>query len=155
MSVKITDTDRGYKRLLTRLRTASGRATVNVGIMGKEASATKQGGGLTNVQVATFHEFGAGDVPERSFIRAGVDENQQKIILLQAKLAKGVVQGKLTTKKALEILGLEVQNLIQRKIESNIAPPLKQATIDRKRSDVALVDTGQLKNSVTFKVVNL
>ena len=149
-NVRIRDKDRGYKRLLRRLRDSTGRRVVNVGIMGKEAAAPRDGG-VTNVQVATFHEFGIG-VPERSFIRAGVDENRRQIAVLQTRLAKGVVQGKLTQTKALEILGLDVRGKMQRKIESNIPPRLKQATIDRKGSSVALIDTGQLVNSITFEV---
>ena len=48
--------------------------------------------------------------------------------------------------KGLQILGLDVVSKIQRYIESGIPPELQS------RKGTPLIDTGQLINSITFKV---
>lgn len=125
---------------------------LTVGIQGPEAEAIHADSDVRTVDVATFHEFGTSRVPERSFIRATVDEKEDEIRKLQKRVANGVKQGKLTEEKALELLGLKVQGDMVARVRANIPPPLKPQTIKRKGSSVALIDSGQLVQAITFKV---
>lgn len=152
--VRIRDTDRGYRKLMQRLRREAKRKhIVRVGVMGPEGQQEHKGSGTTVVEVASYHEFGRG-VPERSFIRSTVDENEPKYRGLLRRIGVGIVQGKVTAKKGLNILGLQIVSDIQGKIESNIPPKLHPSTVAQKGSSVALIDTGQLKNSVVHQVVS-
>lgn len=151
--MKIRDRDNGYRELMRRLTRADlKRKHVAVGVLGQEAAASR--GGITNVEVATIHEFGSPDagIPERSFIRAGVDENRITIAKTQVKVAEAYVRGKIDADQALSLIGERVRGLIQKRISSNIPPALKPATIARKGSSVALIDTGQLRQSITYEV---
>ncbi len=151
MSVKISDKDKGYKKLLDAAAKAK-HGTVDVGVLaGKGDEASKTSPGLTVMDVATFNEFGLG-VPERSFIRGYVDENEQAIRNDIKKLALLIMKGEKTTEEALELLGLKTVGGIQKRISAGIDPPNATSTVRRKGSSKPLIDTGQLRSSITHRV---
>ncbi len=49
-------------------------------------------------------------------------------------------------------IGMQIENAIREKILSNVPPPLKEATIKRKRSSVTLIDTGQMLASISHQI---
>lgn len=146
------DVDKGARKLVTELR-ALETDHVRVGIQGKEASAEHVGGGGSMVAIATYQEFGTATIPERSFIRATVDENAEEIGRLQKRLVELIAKGKITRPKALELLGQKIVALVQKRIRDRIPPPLTPETVQRKGSSVPLIDKGQLVQSITFRVV--
>jgi phage gpG-like protein len=154
-SAKFTDTDLGADALARWMREA-GRKTVRVGVLSDSPKKDKDGEetGISLVEVAAVHEFGApsANVPQRSFIRATADAQAGEIQRLEEVLGAQMIDGILTEDKALGLLGSKVAAMMQARITSNIPPPLKAETVDRKGSSVALVDTGQLKASITFAV---
>jgi hypothetical protein len=123
-----------------------------VGVHDSEGAEIDGKGPLTILQVATVHEYGLGNCPERSFIRSWADEKQSEHIDTLRKIAVAVAKGTFSAQTGLERAGNLFVAEVQAKISSNIAPPLKKATSDRKHSTVALVDTGQMKASIRFKV---
>jgi len=131
------------------------RPTIRVGVMGSKAAESKsvRGGGqsdTTVIDVATKHEFGIG-VPKRSFIADWADESEPEARRRLRKAAERIATvGDLD--KEINRFGLWAQGSIVQRITSRIDPPLSQATVDRKGSDVPLVDTGQLKSSITYDV---
>lgn len=155
MTAKFTDTDLGADALARWMRDA-GRKSVRVGVLSDSPKEEKDGatGALSLIEVAAVHEFGApsANVPQRSFIRATADAQAGEIQRLEEVLGAQVIDGILTEDKALGLLGSKVAAMMQARITSNIPPPLKAETVDRKGSSVALVDTGQLKASITFAV---
>ncbi len=151
MSVKISDTDKGFAKLLAEAAKAK-KGTVDVGILAKEgAESSSTNPKLTVYEIATFNEFGLG-VPERSFIRGYVDDKEQAIRDDIKKLALLVVQGKKTTEEALDLLGLKVVGGMQKRISDGILPANAPSTIARKGSSKPLIDTGQLRSSITHRV---
>ena len=117
----------------------------------EEKSESKTGTDLTVAQVATFHEFGTEFIPERSFIRSTVAENRANINSLIESLKPAILMG--TSLKALATVGEFVQTLIKKKIQTGGDwPPLKSSTIRAKGSSKALVDTGQMLNSIRYVV---
>ena len=118
----------------------------------KAAKANASANSLTVLDVGTIHEFGLGNVPERSFIRGWADENKEKNAKTISLLMRSVAQGKRTAEDAANIIGLRFVGEIQRRMRDRIPPPLKPATIARKGSDVPLIDTGQLRSSIQYKV---
>jgi len=155
MSGRVTDTDRGAKALLRRASELAARRHVRVGILADEPKKEHAGenAGVTLLEVAAAHEFGVpGHIPQRSFIRATVDEKREEITALQVKLARLALAGKLTVDAALDQLGAKVAGMCQNRIAEGLEPALAQETIDRKGSSTPLVDTGQLRSSITWKV---
>lgn len=144
--ISISDRDRGWKRFKRSWRQASG-LKAKVGIQNQEAAADH--GGIRNVELAAIHEFGAG-VPERSFVRATVDRERSQIIRLLDRV--GRAQGA-DIRRKLGLLGLKVRGLMIRTIDQSIGiEPNAPSTIARKGSSRPLIDTGQLKNSITSVV---
>lgn len=91
-------------------------------------------------------------IPERSFIRSTIDKNASNYRKLINRLAGEVYGAKLTTMRALDLLGLKVVSDMQRTIRAGIAPPNKPATIRRKGSSKPLIDSGVLLKSLKHKV---
>lgn len=162
MTARVTDNDRGASKMLASMR-ALGKARVRVGVL---ADAPKKTGTRTGkrgrqiqqaatlAEVAAAHEFGTATIPQRSFIRATVDLKAGEIAAEQEKLAAQVVDSKITPEVAMERLGAAVQGMVQTRIaEEGIGPALAPATVARKGSDKQLVDTGQLRSSVTYQVL--
>jgi len=145
MGVTVRERDRGADALMRRMRQ---QANVRVGVMGQEASAG-HAGGLTVVDVASFHEFGLGHNPPRSFIAGYVDENKATIEKRIRKAAELIAKGA-DVKQTLDRFGLLLVGEIQERMVS-LPPPLKPETIRRKGSSATLIDTGQLRSSVTHE----
>ena len=100
-------------------------------------------------EVAIYHEFGTVHIPSRAFVRPSFDENISENDRLRDKLYKKIVDGKMTTKQALGLIGEFNVGKMKRKIRSIKSPPLKPATIRRKKgAKQPLIDTAQMINSV-------
>ncbi len=146
-SVKVRDT--GLRKYRERAERLSRGKSVTVGVHGDA------GGGYETISVlelAAIHEFGLGNSPERSFIRAWVEENKDEIQQMIARMGEAIQAGKLAEGQALEQLGLWAQGNIQARISQGIPPPNAPSTAAAKDSSTPLVDTGQLKSSITYKV---
>jgi hypothetical protein len=141
--VDIRDEDHGYRDLLERYKHIKG--AVNVGV---DAVPHMPTGQMTD-EIGAFHEFGNG-VPERSFLRAWVDENQQAI---QEKLTDlgltYLLDGEIN---AWQIpFGQWAVKEIKNRIAHEIPPPLAPKTIARKQgsgAQVPLIDTNQLMRAI-------
>lgn len=109
---------------------------------------------MTLIEVAIANEFGTDTIPERSFLRGWVDENQERIVAFIASFAEPIVEGKLTPQQAMHQIGLWAQGQIQERIAARIPPPNSAVTVANKGSDVPLIDTGQLRASISYKVTD-
>lgn len=107
----------------------------------------------TIAEVGSFHEFGLG-VPQRSFIRGWADENEAENREALRKIGKAVTNGKLPggPKQGLERFGLLAVGGIQKRMAEGIEPALAESTVAAKGSSVALINSGQLRSSITSKV---
>lgn len=165
VSVKITD-----KRSAKDWRKVFGKrgAIVKVGVLdSKGGSAQAEGSTISVSELAAIHEFGLGRAPERSFIRSYFDLASQELIGIAAKLmaqaiAAGVKSGAGVTESVqraiLTKLGLYASNKIKERIgKGEIEPPLDRKTIlkktrNGKKGNIPLIDTGQLRSSITYEV---
>lgn len=125
---------------------------ITIGVHGDDGAKQHGDEGITVADVATWMEFGTRTVPQRSFIRGWVDENQTFIRDTLQKQFAAVATGKRTAGVAAERCALAFEGAVKQRISRNIPPPLAPATIARKGSSVALIDTGQLRNAVRGKV---
>ncbi len=142
--------DLGAQRLVTTVTDKTPRV-VDVGIIGDTAGAATPDG-MTVGALAEIHEFGLG-VPQRSFLRAWADADRAKIDKAWGALLRKVLKSDLTLDQALEQFGLWAQGQAQAFIaDGRVQPPLDQHTIDAKGSSTPLIDTGQLRSSITYEV---
>lgn len=157
----VKDTDIGYKSLMQRLTELS-KKEVAVGV---PASTTAKDG-VSLALIAAVHEFGTiinmpgrgeGEgysitIPQRSFLRSTLQDNQELIKKLADDLAKQVIKNKLSPTDALNRLGHAVVGLVQKKIQTGNFVPNAPSTIRKKKSSRPLIDTGHLRQSITHKV---
>lgn len=150
-SMQIIDTDKGFKRIEREISRSFSSPHVVVGIYGNKASAIHEDTKATVGQIASYHEFGLGN-PERSFIRSTVDEKTTRIAAMAKRLMGSVIDGHQTTHKALDLLGAYIHGQIIANINRGIPPANAPSTVARKGSSKPLVDTGQLKGSISWEV---
>lgn len=136
----------GIEGILKRIKTPG---TVDVGIIdaGRHDDSER-----TVAQIAFDNEFGTEINPERSFMRSTMQEKRQQIIKLQKSLLKKISNGSIKVEVALGLVGEFTADLIRRKIVSLKSPPNAPSTIEAKGSSNPLVDSGQMKNAVTYEV---
>lgn len=147
---KYHDKDLGWKAIKKEMGLLD-RVTVTVGI---HADAGAEEGTLI-AQYAAYNEYGAENVPERSFLRSTFDDKLPGLNRLKAKLIKLVSGGKLRAKKAADLIGLQHASDVQDKIVDLRDPPNSPVTIAMKGSSNPLIDQGYMKNAVRHEVVGI
>jgi hypothetical protein len=104
--------------------------------------------------IAAVHEFGNPEmgIPERSFLRGGIRHGMPKFKELNETNLRAVVLGKMTIEEAIDQLGVVAAGEVKREFAIGEFKALKQKTIDRKGSSRPLIDSGQLRQSITYVV---
>lgn len=160
---KVSKNFKGFDELVKRV-TPLKDLEAHVGILASKGgsethhAAAEKGSQITLLELAAIHEFGspAANIPERSFIRSTFNNpaGQAELKDVYAKLAKAVVNGKMTAAKAVELLGMKMQAMVKNTIMlgEGVPPPNAPATIEAKGSSRPLVDTGQLVGAITYEV---
>ena len=150
MTPVVSDTNR--IPTLARAMDDLNRYEVQIGVF--QADSDPYPDGTDVISIAFAHEFGTYRVPERSFMRAGFDSNKSRIDQICESLLDRVIQGELAVAAMYEAIGAEVVGLIQDYLTNLRDPPNSPETIARKGSSNPLIDTGQLRSSITWKVVS-
>lgn len=154
---RVEDKDLGLNRIIRTLNKDLDGVVVKVGVQAKDKAVRRgKGGSIRNTDqplavIAAIHEFGLGDMPQRSFLRSAYDENLPMIDKMIQRVANGAVFG-LGTNAALNQLGNVVQGMVQRKIVDGPFTPNSPATIKRKKSSRPLIDTGHLRQSIRYVI---
>lgn len=132
------------------------KCKTRVGILGAKATQAHNKTELTNADVGALHEFGAANIPRRSFLQYPLETFMGKWIKSNkdtyfATLKEG------TVKKFYVAMGFEAERIIDEAFSTSgygTWPPNAPVTIKIKGSSMPLLDTGQLKNSITSVVLN-
>jgi hypothetical protein len=125
----------------------SNGASVEVGFMG---GATYPDG--TSVPlVAAFNEFGVPShgQPPRPFFRNAIAKGSP---VWPKNIATALKSSDYDAARALDLVGVSIEDEIRMSITELVSPPLAQSTIDRKGFPKPLIDTGTLLGSVTHRV---
>ena len=104
--------------------------------------------GTSVIMVGAVHEFGSPvrGIPQRSYLRSTMIANRKTYKQYLRKLAKQIIEGKITKSQSMRLVGLKVQADVQSKITEIKDPPLQY------REGNPLIDTGHLRQSITYKV---
>jgi hypothetical protein len=148
---------RVWKGLRAKLEAAE-KAHVKVGILASKGGASQHDAesGLTVCQVAAFNEYGTKTIPERPFLRSTFAKKDAELGRLTGRLAKNLVEGKMSLARALDVLGLWGATAVKKTITTGkgVPPPNAASTIKAKGSSRTLVDTGRLLGAVSWEVVD-
>lgn len=152
MSIRIIKDTRfeGLKALHRRL--ANDRRRVLVGV----PKGKVEEDGTPLAMVAAVHEFGSPErgIPERSFLRSGILANLQQLIAMNAEHIRKIANGGFTVLTALNRLGVFAAGAVQKQIVEGDYTPNAPATIKAKGSSKPLIDSSQLRQSITYQIGN-
>lgn len=140
----VIDRDLGYRKVVGRLL-GLGNLGVTVGVHEEE--------GQDLVTRAVVNEFGSSDghVPERSFLRATLDTNDRSYSELLADGVDRLLDGEQPS-AAFAPLTRTVVDDARRAIDEGIKPPNAPSTIAQKGHDHTLIESGDLRDSITARV---
>jgi hypothetical protein len=126
----------------------------------------KKDSDLTNADIGAKHEFGVQNEKERlqmrSFLRMPLLRSSKELFERKQKLVlriKGAIENGTSIDdawlKAFQDLGIIAQQIVQGSFEQGGPgwPALSKTTIERKKSDKILIDTAQLRRSISSRVV--
>ncbi len=173
----VIDRDKGWKQLMAAVRSMKGGGSyVKMGLIGESAGraehteVTKEGekpSPLTNVDLMAIHEFGTDHVPERSVIRRSFDEHQGEYEELLAGMLHGVIEGKVSVFRMLDVIGYKMEWAAKHLIlDGQVTPPLAASTVAAKikkgqwnhgssasHAPTPLMDTGRMAAAISHEVV--
>lgn len=156
LTVTVKDVDRGWKAMLKSLVSIQ-KSEVRVGYFSDKDNARPDG--LSNVDLAAIHEFGAPSrgIPERSFIRSTVDANRDAYVNFLKKALNSAMAGERGPAWAFEVLGQKVVADIRNRVTqgAGIPPPNSPKTVALKGSSRPLVDSGLMLKALTYAVVGV
>ncbi|MEQ9832116.1 hypothetical protein [Pectobacterium versatile] len=109
----------------------------------------KGGAGLMQLGVTGPHTI---NIPERSFLRVPLRQNQDNIKKAFRALTGAVTRGEITALQMLEQIGARAAGYCKEAIEQGIEPANAPSTIKQKGSAKPLVNHGTLKGSITYVV---
>lgn len=124
---------------------------VEIGIIGDEKH--RGANDFTVLGVAKANEFGFKNIPERPFLRGTYDKKLSEIQKNIDEWATQVLEFELDINAFWEMLGQYGVDITKQYLTDLNSPPNSPVTIERKGSSNPLIDTGQLRDSITYKVV--
>ena len=138
-------------------RLASTRVMVGVPA---EKGSRQDGEPINNAALAYVHENGAPEagIPARPFLKPGIADKQTEIAAALEKTGRAAMDGKPeVVDRGFNIVGLIGQNAVRAKINDGPFTPLAEATLAARRArgrtgTKPLIDTGQLRNSLTYVI---
>lgn len=145
----------GGDRLGTKLRQIRERLQKNSGVLvGLPAGTGSYEDGAPIAVIAAVQEFGSADgrIPERSFLRVPLRQNAETFQAIWRAQVPKVVDGDMTMHQVMSQLGARAVAVSQEAISEGIAPENAESTKKRKGSSKPLIDTGALRQSITFIV---
>lgn len=91
-------------------------------------------------------------IPERSFLRAGYDQNRDEVLKQAQKVLPDVLIGTLSEEKYLELIGIMLRDAIKEYAVDLSQPPKKPwPTRDPAKSN-PLIETGAMVNGIEYEI---
>lgn len=150
MSVKLTV--RSMPRVIHDLQKAvdkvKGAGKVTVGVHQSHANDGRDGGEPNNPTIGAINQFGTEHIPARPWLDKGVQAGAEKITETAIRMLK---RGD-DPRRVMEALGNVAVGEVQQYITYLDSPPNAPSTVKRKGSSNPLINTGALRQSITYEV---
>jgi len=127
-----------------------------VGVIGSQAVRASDTGEFNNAEIGIVHEMGSEylGIPARSFLRMPLEMKRKELVMFSRKNGHLIEQGKI--KEFFALIGIKAEQIIQNAFATRgygqwaaNAP----ATIAAKGSSAPLIDTGELRKSISSEVI--
>lgn len=133
---------RDFERLKTACESMASKKIV-VGIVGSVDSDV--------LAIAHAHEYGTEKLPERSFIRASFDSDQDKLGAIVSAEVNKVLSGQKSADAAANSIGAQAAQLVQSFIDDNRVKP--QSDFSKKTQHTTLYETGtHIRDRISYEV---
>lgn len=132
---------------------------IHVGILGDGAARAPKPGEkaqLSNAQIGAMHEFGTTKSPQRSFLRVPLIDNLNKRLAQSGVLTKKSIDEAIKTGTLMPIMkkiGIVAEDVVLGAFDSGGYGNWKPSNMKNKKNHQTLVETQQLRNSITNEVV--
>ena len=104
-----------------------------------------------NATKAAINEYGTSKIPQRPFMRTAVSRHGKSWGEKSAKAVQSVMKG-MPISQATELVGMQMKADISSTLTNGPWTPNSPVTIAKKGSSRPLIDTGELRASITYKV---
>ena len=128
-----------------------------VGVPEGAGSYTSEGGQqLTIATIAAINEFGTADghIPARPFLSTAIEEGAPKFVRVVELGLPKVLAGDQPMSWLMHRVGNIAKSEVQQKITDIRTPPNAKSTIAKKKSSNPLIDTGALRNSIDYLIID-
>lgn len=146
----------GLDKLLKALKTKPPQT--RVGILGDKTVRGKDSGpnaGRTNAEVGAAHEFGTTTLPQRSFLRIPISENLQKEMEKSGALDKDALNEVIksgTLVPWMKKVAVIAEGIVADAFDTGGFGKWQPSDMTRKKNHQTLIETQQLRNSITSEV---
>ena len=108
-------------------------------------------GGGEVAKIAHIHEYGDGKMPERSFLRASFDADQDKLDRIITGSVEKVLSGAISADAAANAIGAQAAQLVQNFIDDNRVKP--KSDYSKKTQHTTLYETGtHIRDRIAYEV---
>ncbi|WP_288585149.1 MULTISPECIES: hypothetical protein [Lysinibacillus] len=152
MGVRIISRNNYIPRVIQSLKDLK-KYDIEVGIFGSSGAEYVMIAGVQEFGITIRKERGSIVIPERSFLRSTFDDKNNDWFKFMRKQMEHVINGRINAQMLCERLGAKMVGDIQEKLTDINSPPNAPATIAKKGSSNPLIDTGGLRQRITYKVV--
>lgn len=134
-------------RALEKIAAEMGGGEVSAGFM----EGSNYPDGTPVAAVAFWNEMGdpANNRPARPFFRQMIEKESPTWV---SKFSNAAQATGLNAKQALGMMGEDIRGALEQSITDFTSPGLAQSTIDAKGFEKPLIDTGHMKNSISYEV---
>lgn len=147
------------KRLNKLTKVLGGKFSIKVGIMGSNAQKEHADSKLTNAQIGFINEFGSYSrkIPPRSFLEMPLRLYLADYLLKKKAFSQEAIDEAVKNGTLLDLakkVGIVAEEVIQQAFATRGFgqwKPNAPSTIKSKGSDSPLIDTGELRRSITSK----
>lgn len=142
-----------YKDVKKKLKEFS-KLDLLIGVPQEKTQREEADRAITNAELMFIHTNGSPirNIPKRPTIEPTIEENKQKISDKFKLAVNKILKHQGDGRADLEKLGLWIVNKVKAKFGSDELAENAPSTIKAKGSDRPLIDTGQLRNSVTYVI---
>lgn len=145
INVTISGIEEAKRQLGQEIKKLASDKTVLVGI--HEDAGSTDDGDLTMAQLGAIQHFGTQTIPARPWLDVGVKSGTQDYLEVIENHSDDI-------DNALEIIGQIAVGKVQQYMADLQDPPNAPNTIAKKGSSNPLIDTGALRQSVTYSITN-
>lgn len=144
--INVTITDNGrLNRIINHARRLNGGVRVGY-FVGQGTPA------ITLGNLARIHEFGTRHIPKRAFVKPAIIKNRPQYARIINHQLTNVLNGQMPKNRLWGLVGVRAVADIQSYMVTASFTPLNPKTIKKKGSSKPLIDTGKLRQSVTYKI---